>query len=56
MLRPYANKTVLERFIKVEDGMDITKEESDGLTTKMVVTQKSKRYIFILTIICGVDQ
>lgn len=51
MLRLYANKTVLEGFIKVEDDLNMTKEESDGLMTKMIAMQKSKCYIFILTII-----
>ena len=56
VLRPCANETVLEGFIEVEDDLDITKDESDGLMTKMIVTQKPKCYIFILTVIYGVDQ
>jgi len=55
VLRPYANERVLEGFTEAENYFSITKEESDALMTKTVVTQDSNCYIFILTIIYGVD-
>lgn len=51
VLRPYANETVLEGFIKVEDYLDITKEDSGGPMTKMIVTKNSKCYIFTITVV-----
>lgn len=46
----------MEGFIETEHGLDITKEESDDLMTKVIVTQTPKCYIIILTLVSGVDQ
>lgn len=56
VLRPYANKTVMEGFIEIEHGLDITKEESDDLMTKVIVTQTPKCCIIILILVYDVDQ
>lgn len=46
----------MEGFIEIEHGLDITKEESDDLMTKVIVTQTPKCCMIILILVYDVDQ